>query len=74
LEVEAEYKRDTSIYSLLLSENPRKIARLGGRVEWQKSLGEYAVQTGLQWSQQRSNLLLFQQKNFGPYLGLSRQW
>jgi hypothetical protein len=74
LEVEAEYKRDTSIYSLLLSENPRKIARLGGRIEWQKSLGEYAVQTGLQWSQQRSNLLLFQQKNSGPYLGLSRQW
>ena len=74
LEMEAEYKRDTAIYSLLLSENPRKIARLGGRVEWQKSLGEYALQAGLQWSQQRSNLLLFQQKNSGPYLGLSRQW
>jgi hypothetical protein len=74
LEMEAEYKRDTGIYSLLLSENPRKIARLGGRLEWQKSLGDYAVQAGLQWSQQRSNLLLFQQKNSGPYLGLSRQW
>ena len=74
LEMEAEYKRDTAIYSLLLSENPRKIARLGGRLEWQKSLGEYALQAGLQWSQQRSNLLLFQQKNSGPYLGLSRQW
>jgi hypothetical protein len=74
LEMEAEYKRDTAIYSLLLSENPRKIARLGGRLEWQKSLGEYVVQAGFQWSQQRSNLLLFQQKNSGPYLGLSRQW
>jgi hypothetical protein len=74
LEMEAEYKRDTVIYSLLLSENPRKIARLGGRAEWQKHLGEYAVHAGLQWSQQRSNLLLFQQKNSGPYLGFSRQW
>jgi hypothetical protein len=74
LELEAEYKRDTGVYSLLLSENPRKIVRLGGRLEWQKSLGEYAVQTGIQWSQQRSNLVLFQQKNSGPYVGLIRQW
>jgi hypothetical protein len=73
-ELEADYKKDSSIYSVLLGENVRKIARVGARLEWQASVSNYQVQAGLQWSYQKSNLQLFRQQNWGPYIGASRAW
>ncbi len=85
LELEADYKKDSSLYSVLLSNDLRKIARVGGRLEWQGSIGssilslvgqfsELKVQTGVQWSYQKSNLQLFRQQNWGPYVGFSKTW
>ena len=77
LELEADYKKDTSVYSVLLSDNVRKIARLGSRIEWQGALAQLPqvqAQAGIQWSYQKSNLQLFSQQNWGPYIGLSRAW
>jgi hypothetical protein len=73
-ELEADYKKDSSIYSVLLGENVRKIARVGARLEWQASVSNYQLQAGLQWSYQKSNLQLFRQQNWGPYIGASRAW
>jgi hypothetical protein len=77
-EFEADYKKDSSIYSVLLSERPRKIARVGARLEWQNTVAlqgsNYQVQVGYQWSLQKSNLQLFAQQNHGPYIGLSKAW
>ena len=77
-ELEADYKRDSSIYSVLLSERPRKIARVGARLEWQNTVAlqgsNYQAQVGYQWSLQKSNLQLFAQQNHGPYVGLSKTW
>ena len=77
-ELEADYKRDSSVYSVLLSERPRKIARVGARLEWQNTVhlqgGNYQAQAGYQWSLQKSNLQLFAQQNHGPYMGLSKAW
>jgi hypothetical protein len=77
LEMEADLKKDSSIYSVLLSDRVRKIARVGARLEWQGALVAYPevlVQAGLQWSHQKSNLQLFKQQNWGPYIGLSKAW
>lgn len=78
MELEADYKRDSTVYSVLLSERPRKIARVGGRLEWQGELkvegSSYQVQAGYQWSLQKSNLQLFRQQNHGPYVGISKAW
>jgi hypothetical protein len=78
MELEADYKRDSTVYSVLLSERPRKIARVGGRLEWQGELklegNEYQMQAGYQWSLQKSNLHLFRQQNHGPYVGISKAW
>ena len=84
VELEADYKKDSSIYSLLLSNSVRKIARVGSRIEWQGSISpssfliaqlpELQMQAGVQWSYQKSNLQLFRQQNWGPYVGLSRAW
>lgn len=78
MELEADYKRDSTVYSVLLSERPRKIARVGGRLEWQGELNlegaTYQVQAGYQWSLQKSNLQLFRQQNHGPYMGISKAW
>jgi hypothetical protein len=77
VELEADFKKDSSVYSVLLSDGVRKIARAGSRIEWQGSLAAFPhvqVQAGAQWSHQRSNLLLFRQQNWGPYFGLSRAW
>ena len=77
LELEADYKKDSSVYSVLLSDSVRKIARLGSRIEWQGTLAQFPqvqAQAGLQWSYQKSNLQLFRQQNWGPYIGLSRAW
>jgi len=77
LELEADYKKDTSVYSVLLSDSVRKIARLGSRIEWQGTLAQFPqvqAQAGVQWSYQKSNLQLFRQQNWGPYIGLSRAW
>ena len=78
VELEADYKRDSSIYSVLLSERPRKIARVGARLEWQNTVAlqgnNYQAQVGYQWSLQKSNLQLFAQQNHGPYIGLSKAW
>jgi hypothetical protein len=78
MELEADYKRDSTVYSVLLSERPRKIARVGGRLEWQGELklegAAYQVQAGYQWSLQKSNLQLFRQQNHGPYVGISKAW
>ena len=77
VEMEADLKKDSSIYSVLLSERVRKIARAGARVEWQGTLVAYPevqVQAGMQWSHQKSNLQLFKQQNWGPYIGLSKAW
>ena len=77
IDLEADLKKDRSIYSILLSDRPRKIARAGARIEWQSVLGAYPdvqVQAGLQWSHQKSNLQLFKQQNWGPYIGLSKAW
>jgi hypothetical protein len=70
---------------VLLSNSLRKIARVGGRLEWQGSISplvfplvgqlpELKVQSGVQWSYQKSNLQLFRQQNWGPYVGLSKSW
>jgi hypothetical protein len=78
VELEADYKKDSSIYSVLLSERPRKIARVGARLEWQNTVAlqgsNYQAQVGYQWSLQKSNLQLFAQQNHGPYIGLSKAW
>ena len=85
VELEADYKKDSSLYSVLLSNSLRKIARVGGRLEWQGSISplvfplvgqlpELKVQSGVQWSYQKSNLQLFRQQNWGPYVGLSKSW
>ena len=77
VEMEADLKKDSSIYSVLLSDRVRKIARAGARVEWQGTLVAYPdvqVQAGMQWSHQKSNLQLFKQQNWGPYIGLSKAW
>ena len=78
MELEADYKRDSTVYSVLLSERPRKIVRVGGRLEWQGELkldgASYQVQAGYQWSLQKSNLQLFRQQNHGPYVGMSKAW
>lgn len=78
VELEADYKRDSMVYSVLLSERPRKIARVGGRLEWQGELKlegvAYQMQAGYLWSLQKSNLQLFRQQNHGPYVGLSKAW
>ena len=78
MELEADYKRDSTVYSVLLSERPRKIARVGGRLEWQGELqiegAAYQMQAGYQWSLQKSNLQLFRQQNHGPYVGISKAW
>ena len=77
VELEADLKKDSRIYSVLLSDSMRKIARAGFRIEWQGSLVAYPdvqVQAGVQLSHQRSNLQLFRQQNWGPYIGLSKAW
>ena len=77
VEMEADLKKDSSIYSVLLSDRVRKIARAGARVEWQGSLAAYPdvqLQAGVQWSHQKSNLQLFRQQNWGPYIGISKAW
>jgi hypothetical protein len=84
VELEADYKKDSSLYSVLLSNSVRKIARVGSRIEWQGSISpssfsiaqlpELQMQAGVQWSYQKSNLQLFRQQNWGPYVGLSRAW
>lgn len=78
MELEADYKRDSTVYSVLLSERPRKIARVGGRLERQGELqiegAAYQMQAGYQWSLQKSNLQLFRQQNHGPYVGISKAW
>jgi hypothetical protein len=78
MELEADYKKDSTVYSVLLSERPRKIARVGGRLEWQGEVNlegaAYQMQAGYQWSLQKSNLQLFRQQNHGPYVGISKAW
>ena len=76
-EFEADLKKDSSIYSVLLSDRVRKVARAGSRIEWQGYLVAYPdlqVKAGVQWSHQRSNLQLFKQQNWGPYIGVIRAW
>jgi tetratricopeptide (TPR) repeat protein len=73
---ELNVARDRNGYSPLLeSGRSRVLKRLSARVEFQHPLASnihWAV--GGEWVSQRSNLELFTNKSWGPYLALRRAW
>lgn len=76
LDVELNRSSDSSGYSALLeSGRSRVIRRASGRVEYQ-----YPLSTNLQWVagaervSQHSNLALFSQRSWGPYVALRGAW
>ena len=75
---ETEYTRtqDSTGYSpLLKSGENRGTNRITGRLEFQRPLSNKATATlGAEWSNQDSNLGLFQVKSWGPYAALRVIW
>jgi hypothetical protein len=76
LDVELYRSRDSKGYSALLeSGRSRVIDRVNGRIEYQ-----YPLSNSLQWVMgaervsQRSNLALFSNRGWGPYLALRGAW
>ncbi len=75
LEWEATRQQDHSGFSALLASNtPRQITRLGYRLEYSRQLGTLSPYIGVEWLEQRSNLRLFEYKNWVSSLGVRAAW
>lgn len=78
LDGELFHQQDTAGYSPLLKDNARRrLTRAALRAEYTFALSPppiWSLSLGLEWQNQQSNLLLFQQKSHGAYLALRRQW
>lgn len=76
LDLELNYSRDSSGYSPLLeSGRSRVIRRASTRIEYQHPVSNRLQWVaGAEWSSQRSNIALFANRSWGPYVALRGAW
>jgi tetratricopeptide (TPR) repeat protein len=75
LELEASHQQDQQGYSLLLANNAqRTISRYAYRIEYRWQLGALSPYIGAEWLDQRSNLELFELKNWVATAGVRSRW
>lgn len=75
LEVEGTQQDDQSGYSLLLENNAqRSVSRTAYRMEYRLQTGAISPYLGVEWLDQRSNLTLFELKNWVLSLGFRFSW
>lgn len=75
LEWEAARQQDQTGFSALLASNARRqITRLSYRIEYSWQLGTLSPYVGVEWVEQRSNLRLFEFRNWVTSLGVRAVW
>ncbi len=75
LEWEATRQQDQAGFSVLLASNARReIKRFAYRLEYSWQLGALSPYVGVEWQEQRSNLRLFEFKNWVTTLGFRSVW
>jgi hypothetical protein len=75
LDWEATRLQDQTGFSALLASNTRRqITRLSYRIEYSWQLGRLSPYVGVEWLEQRSNLPLFEFRNWVSSLGVRAVW